>query len=189
MSGRSDVTRLLAALGHGESHAFGQLFPLVYSELKEIARRQLRRGAEAETLNTTAVVHEAYLKLVGSGGASINDSNHFFALAARAMRQILVDHARSHISQKRGGGVRPMVLDDRDVQVDVNAEAILDLDAALDRLAALDERLGRVVELRFYAGLSIDETAELLGVTDRTVKRDWRKARALLYQDLFGDFA
>jgi len=183
----SDITTLLAAIGDGDRNALDKLFSLVYDELRQIASRQLRRAATPQTMSTTVVVHEAYLKLLGSSVVNPVDRSHFFNLAARAMRQILVDHARKHLAAKRGGGERPRVLDDERVSVDQNATVILGLDTALDKLRRLDERLARVVDFRFYAGLSVDDTAELLGVTDRTVKRDWRKARAFLYHELYDE--
>lgn len=164
-----------------------ELFPIVYNELRGVARRQRRGGGAPETLNTTAVVHEAYLKLIGSESAAPSDRVHFFALAAKAMRQILVDHARMHMAKKRGGGATHFELEERDLPVESRAAEILELERAVERLAALDERLVRVVELRFYSGLSVEESAELLGVHARTVKRDWRKARAFLYRELHDD--
>ncbi|HMB70267.1 MAG TPA: sigma-70 family RNA polymerase sigma factor [bacterium] len=187
MATGEQVTRLLAALRQGDPHALGELFPLVYHELRELAHRQLRREGRG-TLNTTAVVHEAYLRFLGPGFAP-EDRSHFFNVAARAMRQILIDHARRHLAQKRGGGAPHTLLDENDVAVETRAEELIDLDTAMGRLGQLDERLSRVVELRFFAGLSVDETADTLGIGVRTVKRDWRKARAFLYAELHGDAA
>jgi RNA polymerase sigma factor (TIGR02999 family) len=180
------ITRLLAAARRGERRALDDVFALVYEQIGEIARRQLRRVGRPETLDTTAVVHEAYIKLIGAHDAPWEDRSHFFNVAAAAMRQILVDHARRRLRGKRGGGALVLPLDEARIAVDDRAHEILELDSALERLALVDERLCRVVELRFFGGLSVEETAKALGVTDRTVKRDWQTARALLYRDLGG---
>lgn len=161
-----------------------ELVPLVYDELRVIARRQLRRQWGGHTLDTTALVHEAYLKLSDPSRADFHDRAHFLAVAATAMRQILVDYARRRTARKRrGDGVRlppvgaPAGGEDR-------AAEMLAVDEALTSLSALDGRLARLVELRFYGGLTVEETAEVLEVSERTVKRDWRKARAFLYRAL-----
>jgi RNA polymerase sigma factor (TIGR02999 family) len=181
-----DVTQLLLSLREGRREALSQLFPLVYDELRRIAGRAVgSRGAD-QTLGATAVVHEAYLKLFDQTRLTVNDRKHFFALAATAMRQIVVDHARRRSARKRGGDLRRVDLDAESLSREAPAEDILSLDQALQRLAVLDERLERVVVLRFFGGLSVEETAEVLEVNPRTVKRDWRKARALLYQELSG---
>lgn len=184
MSGsQGDITRILASLRDGDPDALGALFPIVYGELRELAHRQLS-GHRRGTLSTTAVVHEAYLKLVGSQNVDAGDRAHFFSLAARAMRQIMIDYARARLAKKRGGGAPHEVLDGHEVAVEARAGELLDLDRALGRLAQVDERLARLVEMRFFAGLSVEETAELTGQSPRTVKRDWQKARAFLYDDL-----
>lgn len=185
MASDPGITQLLAALREGDAEALDVLFPLVYRELREMAHRQLARGGRG-TLNTTAVVHEAYLRFAERDGISPSDRIHFFALAARAMRQILIDHARRRLAKKRGGGAPHDLLDDRDIAVEARATELLDLDRALERLGVLDERLARVVELRFFSGMSVEETAEALDVAPRTVKRDWRKARAFLFRELHG---
>ena len=180
-----DVTVLLAAARAGDRGALDRLFDLVYRELRQLARAQL--GSGGETLRTTALVHEVYLKMMrGQGHAAVpQDRSHFFATAARAMRQILVDHARRGQAQKRGAGVRPEMLDEERIGSGVRQEEeILAVDAALTRLEGLDARLARLVELRFYAGFSVEETASALAVSERTVKRDWRRARAFLYREL-----
>ena len=178
-----DITRLLISLREGRRDAWSDLFPMVYEELRAIARSRMPASGE-RTLGTTALVHEAYLKLFDHTRLTVNDRKHFFALAARAMRQILIDHARRRGTAKRGGDLRRIDLDDATIAVDDRAGELLALDQALKRLAALDERMGQVVELRFFGGLSVEETAEVLGVDPRTVKRDWRKARAVLHQEL-----
>jgi len=184
MASEPDITRLLADLRAGEPDAFDRLFPLVYQELRARAHRLLVRERSGETLNTTALVHEAYVRLADSADLSVNDRGHFFALASRAMRHILVDYARRLRAQKRGGGQSPLTLDAGRVAVNDRAHELIALNEALDQLTALDERLARNVELRFFGGLSIDETAEVLAVSPRTVRRDWRKARAILYEML-----
>lgn len=161
-----------------------RLLPLVYDELRRLAQRQLNRRRAGETLNTTALVHETYLKLVDQSRAGWRDRVHFLAVAAVAMRHILVDYARRRVAKKRGGNARHFQLDEARLGVETRVIEILALDEALTSLAALDERLSRVVEMRFFGGLSVDEIAAVLEVTDRTVKRDWRKAKALLYSAL-----
>jgi RNA polymerase sigma factor (TIGR02999 family) len=162
-----------------------RLFSLVYDELRIHAhRRRLFQGGGDDMLNTTALVHEAYLKMTEPASLSYQDRAHFFAVAARAMRQILVDAARRRKAFKRGGGVVAAVLDEERVGIDHRATELLALDVALTQLALLDQRLSRLVELRYFAGLSVEETAEVLALSPRTVKRDWRKARALLYDAL-----
>jgi len=185
MNDPSDITLMLTAARNGDQAALDLVFSRVYSEIRRIAREQLRRVGENQTLSTTAVVHEAYLKLVRSPAIAWADRGHFFAVAAMAMRQILITHARRHLTQKRGG-VRPVPLEDVDAPIDLRAAHLVELGDALQRLSTVDDRLARVVDLRFFAGLSVEETAEVLGVTDRTIKRDWRAARAFLYRELHG---
>ena len=181
-----DTKLLLDALRSRDPEAIDGVFPLVYAQLRAIARSQRRRASASQTLNTTAVVHEAYIKLLGRGLADLKDRAHFFNLAARVMRQILLDSARKQLTQKRGGDAHVHLLDENRDAGEIAAGSLLDLDDAISRLASLDPRLGEVVYLRFYAGLSVDETAQLIGVTSRTVKRDWRKARAFLHGELHG---
>ncbi len=184
MPAESPITDLLAELRNGRREIADALFPVVYDELRRIARRQLGSGRSDETLGTTALVHEAYLKLVDQTRAEWRDRAHFYAVAALAMRQILVDYARQHRAAKRGGGTRRVSLEETMVSVEDQAEALVQLDEALTRLSRVDERLSRVVECRFFGGLTEEETAEALGVTARTVRRDWVKARGLLYEEL-----
>jgi RNA polymerase sigma factor (TIGR02999 family) len=155
----------------------------VYAELRRVAHHHLGVGADP-TLRTTELVHEAYVKLVDQSRAQLRDRGHFFAVAATAMRQILVDRARHRGAQKRGGVRQRVTLDDVSLSVEDQAEALLELDDALTRLAAFDGRLARVVDCRFFGGLTEEETAEALGVTPRTVRRDWVKARILLHDEL-----
>jgi RNA polymerase sigma factor (TIGR02999 family) len=177
------ITELLELWQRGDSDAARTLVPLVYQQLRGIARRQLG-GKPQLTLNTTALVHEAYLKLGRPSRLSLENRNHFFAVAAKAMRQLIVDHARRRAAEKRGGQADIVTVDDTDLAVPAKAEEIIDLNAALDRLSEVDERLAHLVELRFFAGLSVEETAAALDCSPRTVKRDWRKARAFLYGEL-----
>jgi RNA polymerase sigma factor (TIGR02999 family) len=181
---RGDITLLLQSWRAGDAGAFNSLFAAVYDELRVLARRQLRRAGGGPALDTTAVIHEAYLKLVDQTRAQVRDRHHFFALAAKAMRHILVDHARRRGAQKRGGGQEATLPDDPEAPVLAQAAEIVAVDEALARLEAVDERLGRIVELRFFGGLSVEETADALEISPRTVKRDWQKARAFLYHEL-----
>jgi RNA polymerase sigma factor (TIGR02999 family) len=162
-----------------------RLMPLVYDDLRARAHQQLARSRGNGVLNTTGLVHEAYLKLVRAE-ATWEDRNHFFAVAVTAMRNVIVDYARRHMARKRGGGARPVSLDTSLLRVEQDAEEILAIHQALDRLAALDARLSALVELRFFGGLSVEESAGVLGVSERTVKRDWSKARTLLHGLLGG---
>ena len=190
--GSPDITAALLALEHGGPAANDRLANLVYDALRAIAHRQLQSERPGHTLQTTGLVHEAYLKLVDQDRARWTDRAQFFALAARAMRRILVDYARRHRALRRGGQLRIQSLDETDagaVPAAQRADELIALDEALTRLQALDERLSRVVECRFFAGLTEAETAEVLGVTPRTVARDWVKARGWLFQELRPDDA
>lgn len=180
------VTELLHALAAGEEAASEALMPLVYDELKRVAHRQLRRERVGHTLGTTALVHEAWMKLAGQGTDFANRA-HFLGIAALAMRRILITYAKAQKAAKRGGGVRPATFEPGRVPDPHDAEALLTLDDALERLLALDERMGQVVLYRFFAGLTEPEIAELLKVSVPTVKRDWRRARAWLGAELGGE--
>ena len=171
---------LLGELRSGRQDSIDRLVVVLYEELREIAHRHLGSRRNGSSLVTTALVNEAYLKLVDQSRAQWNDRAHFLALAAVAMRHILTDRARARVALKRGGVQRQVTLDDEALTVDHQPEAMLQLDDALERLALVDRRLARVVECRFFAGLSHEEIAEALGVTVRTVERDWAKARMLL---------
>lgn len=179
-----DITRLLLALDGGDQDAFDRLLPLVYQELHHIARRQLHRLRPGDTLATTGLVHEAYLKLVDQDCAGWHDRNHFFAVAARAMRQVLVNYVAYKQAGKRGGGQKPAPLDEARLAAPAPATRLLELDAALERIGELDPRLPRIVECRFFAGLTESETAQALGISERTVRRDWQRARAWLHEEL-----
>jgi RNA polymerase sigma factor (TIGR02999 family) len=179
------VTELLLQLRHGHAGAMDRLFPLVYEELRHIAHRALMGERTGHTLGTTGLVHEAYLRLVDQTRIEYRDRGHFYGIAARAMRQILVDYARRHRAAKRGGGAqRVLVLDENVLALEDRAEVLVALDEALTVLAALEPRLVQVVECRFFAGLTEEETAEVVGVTARTVRRDWLKAKGWLYHQL-----
>lgn len=185
-SADDEITALLACARQGDRAAYDRVVALVYDELRALASRQRGRFGGADTLSTTALVHEAYLKLAGPKVWSGNDRVHFFALAARAMRQILIDHARAHRRDKRGGGAVHLDLEKAEVAVAAQAEELLALDEAMERLEAVDPELVRLVEQRFFAGLTLEEIAGATGVSERTLKRDWRAARAFLYRELGG---
>jgi RNA polymerase sigma-70 factor, ECF subfamily len=182
-----EVTRTLAALRAGDDGAMDRLFPLVYAELRRTADLLLAREFEAHTLQPTALVHEVYLKLARGGAPDATSHAHFLGIAARAMRQILVDHARKRKAAKRGRGEAFVTLGDHADTAAPDAESILALDDALQRLGKLDARLAKVVELRFFGGLTEEQVAAALGVTSRTVQRDWAKARAWLHAQIAGD--
>jgi RNA polymerase sigma factor (TIGR02999 family) len=179
-----EVTLLLRAAEGGDRAAFDRLFSLIYGELRAIARRQLQAMRPHETINTTGLVHEAYLKLARNAAWTTRDRRHFYALVARAMRLILIDHARSRTRERRGGGVRPETFSELQIAVSERAAELVALDEALDRLGTVDEELMRLVEWRFFAGLSLEEIAEISGRSVRTLKRHWQLARAFLQREL-----
>ena len=185
------ITDALCAFRNGAPDAMDRLAPLVYEQLKRIAHRQLRAEPFGHTLSTTALVHEAYLRLVDQTRADWQDRGHFYAVASGAMRRILVDYARRYRAARRGGDdgapARPVPLDDADIPVAERAEELVALDEALDRLGRLDERQARVVECRFFGGLSEEETGSALGISQRTVAREWVTAKGWLYQELRRD--
>lgn len=180
----TEITRLLEDWRKGDREASDRVLPLVYADLRKLARRELGRRGRQGTLEPTALVHEAYLRLAGPSERPWKNRGHFFAVAAQAMRQIVVDHARRRLSLKRGGGQYVLTLDSDLIAVEEQAELLVALDQALNRLSELNERLTRVVECRFFAGLTAEETAEALDVTRRTVHRDWLKAQAFLKGEL-----
>ena len=182
MARGEEYSDCLEQLRSGGREALDDLTVLLYGELREIAHRHRAMRDDASTLPTTAIVHEAYLKLVDQSRASWTDRAHFLSLAAVAMRHILADRAKARIAVKRGGAHRPVTLDDNVCADDADPQSLLELDEALDRLAAIDARLARVVECRFFGGLTNEEISEALGITARTVERDWVKARLLLRQ-------
>ena len=179
----TDVTGLLLAWSDGEEAARSRLMDAVYDELRRVARRHLRDERDDHSLAPTALVHETYMKLVDQQRVRWQNRAHFFAMAARLMRRILVDHARTRAAAKRGAG-RTVVLDGVDIETAPLNIDVLALDAALDKLAAVDERQSKLVELRFFAGLTVEETAAALDIAPITVKRDWAYARAWLFREL-----
>jgi RNA polymerase sigma factor (TIGR02999 family) len=184
MNDRPDVTTLLHQWSNGDQAALGHLIPLVHDELRRIARRHMRGERAGQTLQATALVNEAYLKLVDVRHMHWQDRAHFLAMASRLMRRVLVDIARSKQSEKRGGGAIQVTLDEALVGAHESGHDIIALDDALNALATFDERKSRVIELRFFGGLSIEETARVLGVTADTVMRDWRLAKAWLAREM-----
>ena len=179
-----DVTRLLERWGEGDRDAVAELIPVVYQELHEMARRYMRGERPGHTLQCTALVHEAYLRLLDLDGVRWQNRAQFFAISARVMRHILVDHARARAADKRGAQFEMVALDEALTVPVPETVDMLALDRALDKLAAIDERKVRVVELRYFGGLSIEETAEATGCSPMTVKRDWTIAKAWLFRDL-----
>ena len=184
MQEEEDITGLLHRFQAGDDDARNQLIETVYDELKQIAGRYMRRERGDHTLQTTALVNEAYLKLTHARGGAWQDRAHFFAVASRIMRQILVDHARQHVAGKRGGGVELLPLNEAVAFSPEESGQIVHLDDALTRLASEDERVSQIVELRFFGGLSVEETAEVLKVAKRTVEREWSFGRAWLRTEL-----
>ena len=179
-----DLTQLLLEARQGRTPARDRLFAAAYPELRQLARAQLRRHASGSTLHTTALVHEAYLKLFDQTQLAQGDRVQFFGIAARAMRQILVDHYRRTTAKKRGGDLERFDLDEQEIPAGMRGEMLLALDEALDRLEAVSPRLAQVVESRFFGGMTEKEIAELMEVSDRTVRNDWRKAKAWLAREL-----
>jgi RNA polymerase sigma-70 factor (ECF subfamily) len=179
-----DVTQILHDWSGGDPKAPERLMPHVYDELRRLARSFLSRERGGHTLQPTALVNEAYLRLVDQTRVNWQNRAHFYGIAASMMRRVLIDHARAHATEKRGGGAVRLSVDDVQLPLEQRAESLVALDEALERLKQLDERKCRVVEMRFFAGMSDEEMAECLGVTTRTVLRDWKKARLWLYREL-----
>ena len=185
MDERDTIGDLLLNARAGDASAVDRVFPLVYDELRRLAHRQLQREPTGHTLVTTELVHQAYLQLVGQTRVQWEGRSHFMAIAATAMRRILVDHARSHGSLKRGGLLRRVPMESVDLATEGRAELLIALDEALDRLRLLDERQAQVVECRFFAGMTEEETAEALAIAVRTARRDWVKAKSWLFQEIY----
>src|ERR1700687_2322766 len=179
-----DVTLLLSKMTKGNKEAASKLIPLVYDELHKLARRHMRRERTDHTLQATALVNEAYLKLVEQRSVRWQSRSHFFAIAAQTMRRILIDHARFHLRGKRGQGQKMVALDEALLFSLEQSEEFLRLDESLERLAQFDPRQSKIVEMRFFAGLTVEETAEVLQVSPKTVKRDWSVAKAWLHGDM-----
>ena len=187
MDSQGEVTSLLTAWGKGDQNALNELMPLVYSELHRMARRAWIGQDHANTLQPTALLNEAYLKMTGSGNGSFENRCHFFAVACTAMRQILVNHAKSRLADKRGSGRIKLSIDDLQLAVREEAAEVVALHEALKRLETIDTRKSRVIEMRYFGGLSIEETAQALGVSTITVNRDWRLARSWLLREMNGN--
>jgi len=179
-----EVTQLLIQWSNGDKAALNKLMPLIYDELRRLARHYMSRERPGHTLQTTALVNEAYVRLVNRKGVHWQNRAHFFAIAAQLMRSILVDHARSHAYAKRGGGARKIALDEALAVSQQRAADVVALDDALKRLAEIDPEQSRIVELKFFGGLTIEETAEVLGLSPATIKREWSTAKAWLYHEL-----
>ena len=177
-----EVTQLLADWGKGDRSALDKLLPLVHSELRRIAQRQMSQERPGHTLQATALVNEAYLKLAGQQGFDWQNRAHFFAVCAQVMRHILIDHARAHARDKRGGGAVKVSLNDALVVAEDQASHFIALDEALRRLESLDPQKGKIVELRYFGGLSVEEAAEVMNISPRTVRREWQRAKAWLYR-------
>ncbi len=178
------ITQLLNAHASGNKDAFAQLMPLVYDQLHRMAQNRLHGERPGHTFNATALVHEAYLKLAHFDRINYQNSNHFFAIASHAMRNILVDYATKQKAQKRGGKHNPVTLGEADASAEIDVMDVLSVHQALERLSALDKRQVRVVECRFFGGLTIEETAKALNISEPTVNRDWKMARAWLNKEL-----
>lgn len=178
------VSQLLIAWREGDAGAFDRLMPMVYDELRNLAHRYIRRAPGGQTLQTTALVHEAYLRLAGQMDVGWQNRSHFFAVCAQVMRSLLVDRARARYALKRGGGLRQVELDDAAAQSPTRDEQLLALDECLDRLAEIDPRKSRIVEMRYFGGMSVEEAAQVLNVSPITIKREWSKARAWLYREM-----
>jgi RNA polymerase sigma factor (TIGR02999 family) len=182
-----DVTQMLAEWRNGDPGAFDRLMPVIYGELRRLAHNYMKRQPPGHTLQTSALVNEAYLRLAGQREVDWQNRAHFFAIAARIMRSLLIDHLRSRRFAKRGGGARRVSLDEVALISDQRSEELLALDQALTGLSAIDERKARIVELRYFSGLSVEETAEVMGLSAITIKREWLKAKAWLYRELSPD--
>lgn len=180
----TDVTLLLKQLSAGDHDAVDQLVPVLYNELRKLAAYYLRQERSNHTLQATALVHEAYLRLIDQRAVEWQNRSHFFAVAAQVMRRILLDYARSHQAVKRGGPSPKISLDDAMVYCEEQAAQLVALDELLTRLSSMDPQQGRIVELRFFGGMSVEETAELLGISPRTVKRDWAMAKLWFAREL-----
>jgi RNA polymerase sigma-70 factor (ECF subfamily) len=184
-----DVTQLLHDWSDGDKSAAERLMPLVYDELRRLAGAYLQRERSDHTLQPTALVNEAYLRLVDQSRVSWQNRQHFFGIAAQLMRRVLVDHAREHAAEKRGGLRHKVSLDEANISTGERAAELVALDEALTKLTKIFPRKGRVVELRFFGGLSVEETAEVLGISDKTVMREWQSAKLWLYRELDRDDA
>ena len=184
MDDKSRVTKLLIKIQNGDTEAYDQLFPLIYNELKRLAYSKLQSERDDITVSETELVHEVYLKMINQEQINAKDRNHFLAIAARCMRQILVDHARKKKAEKRGGNQQDVTYIDELLKAHQESEEIIDLDNKLQELEQLDQRMADVVTLRFFGQMTVEATANALDISNRTVKRDWAKARGWLYKEL-----
>ena len=186
MADIAEITQILLKAKDGSKEAYDQLFPMVYDQLRDIAYQRMKGERKDHTLTKTAFVHETYLRMLGHAEIDWKDRAHFFAVASKCMRRILIDHARKKRAVKRSGGHEPATLIDEILKAEKQADELLNLDAAMKRLAKLNERLVEVVEYRYFGEMSIENTAEVMEISISTVKRDWAKARGLLYKELKG---
>src|SRR5699024_2852093 len=184
MPKKEAITRLLIELKAGSDEAYNKLLPRVYDQLRDIAHRQMANEPAGHTFSKTDLVHEAYLKLVNQEAIDWKDRAHFYGISARCMRQILIDHARKKTRQKRGGKKQPVTFIDEIMEVEHQAEELIDIDKALNRLAEFDQRLAKIVELHYFGEMNLDDMAEVMDFSARTVYRDWGKARGWLYKEL-----
>ncbi len=186
---KEEVTQLLVRLKSGENEVYEKLYPLIYDELKQLAHRHMKHQRADHTLSKTELVHEVYLKMVDQTTINFSDKSHFLAISSRCMRQILIDHARKKHAQKRGGKDKDLTyIDEIFSRQKKNAKELIDIDNALNELEQLNERLAKIVEMRFFGEMTIEDTAEALNISKSTVKRDWMKARGWLYKELKGKF-
>lgn len=188
MRDRSEITQILRHVKFGSLEAYNQLFPLVYDHLRAMANMHIKNEKDGHTLSQTGLVHEVYLKLIDRSNIDWKDRAHFYAIASRCMRQILIDYARKKKSKKRGGANEPVTYLDGIMRVEQQVDDLINLDDALQRLGKLNKRLAEVVEYRYFGEMSIEDTAEVMGVSTSTVTRDWAKARGWLYKELKGHF-
>lgn len=182
----AEITELLLNWKRGDEAAFEQLIPLIYPDLKRLARRYMGRENPGHTLQTSALINEAYLRLIDQKDLAWQDRSHFFAVASRVMRHILIDHARNHARTKRGAGLRHLDLDEAKAVTEMRAAQLLALDEALKSLATVDPRKSQIVELRFFGGLTVEETADVMELSRITVNREWRAAKAWLHSEISG---
>lgn len=186
---KQEVTRLLCRLKSGENEVYDKLYPLIYEELRQLAYRHMRNQYSEHTLSKTELVHEVYLKMIDQTKIDFTDKGHFIGIASRCMRQILIDYARKKNADKRGGNQEALTyIDELFNESTTKVKELLDIDAALNELETLNERLAKVVEMRFFGNMTIEDTAEALSVSKSTVKRDWLKARGWLYKELKGRY-
>lgn len=184
---KQDITRLLNKISRGSDDAYAELFPIVYNQLRGLAHRQIA-GEPNQSLNKTALVHELYLKLFKQNSLDLEGRTHFFAIAARSMRQILIDHARKKKRKKRGGNVQDLTYIDEIMKAEDEAENLIRIDEALNKLDSFDQRLAKIVELHYFGEMNFYDIARVMKLSERTVYRDWEKARGWLYKELKGNY-